>query len=128
MFLTSFETILLGYITTPVILACIKNLSKVVNFCIAVLILKVEEKGKIFSILCFIISREKNTAETHKKICAVYGEGGMSDQMCQKWFVEFQAGDLSLGDAPQLGRAVEVDTDQVKILIEQSALYHLRDS
>lgn len=128
MSLTSFETILLGYIITPVIRVCIKNLSKSVDFCIAVLILKVEEKGKIFSILCCIISREKNTAETQKKICAVYGEGGVSDQTCQKWFVKFQAGDLSLGVAPQLGRAVEVDTDQVKTLIEQSALYHLRDS
>ena len=36
--------------------------------------------------------------------------------------------EISLGDAPQLGRAVEVDTDQVKTLIEQSALYHLRDN
>ena len=74
---------------------CIKNLSKLVNFCIAVLILKVEEKGKIFSILCFIISREGKTAETQKKICALYGEGGVSDQTCQKWFVKFQAGDLT---------------------------------
>ena len=23
-----------------------------------------------------------------KKICAVYGEGAVTDQMCQKWFVE----------------------------------------
>ena len=24
-----------------------------------------------------------------KKICAVYGEGAMTDQTCQKWFVKF---------------------------------------
>ena len=24
-----------------------------------------------------------------KKICAVYGEGAVTDQMCQKWFVKF---------------------------------------
>ena len=24
-----------------------------------------------------------------KKICAVYGEGAMTDEMCQKWFVKF---------------------------------------
>ena len=23
-----------------------------------------------------------------KKICAVYGEGAMTDQTCQKWFVK----------------------------------------
>ena len=24
-----------------------------------------------------------------KKICAVYGEGAVTDQTCQKWFVKF---------------------------------------
>ena len=24
-----------------------------------------------------------------KKICAVYGEGAVTDRMCQKWFVKF---------------------------------------
>ena len=24
-----------------------------------------------------------------KKICAVYGEGAVTDQMCQKWFAKF---------------------------------------
>ena len=28
-----------------------------------------------------------------KKICAVYGEGSMTDQTCQKWFAKFRAGD-----------------------------------
>ena len=31
-----------------------------------------------------------------KKICAVYGGGTVTDQMCQKWFVKFPAGDFSL--------------------------------
>ena len=40
----------------------------------------------------------------HKeKICAVYGEGAVTDQMCQKWFAKFHAGDFSLDDAPRLG-------------------------
>ena len=25
----------------------------------------------------------------HKKICAVYGEGAVSDQTCRKWFGKF---------------------------------------
>ena len=24
-----------------------------------------------------------------EKICAVYGEGAMTDRMCQKWFAKF---------------------------------------
>ena len=44
--------------------------------------------------------------KTHKKICAVYGEGVVTDQMCQKWFAKFHAVDFSLDDAPRLGTPV----------------------
>ena len=43
-----------------------------------------------------IISRKVKTIEMHKKICAVYGEGAVTDQTCQKWFADFRAGDFSL--------------------------------
>ena len=42
-----------------------------------------------------------------KNMCAVYGEGAVTDQICQKWFLKLRAGDLSLDDAPQSGRPVE---------------------
>ena len=38
-----------------------KKLHKTGEFCIAVLILKVEEKRNVFGILCFIISRKIKT-------------------------------------------------------------------
>ena len=41
-----------------------------------------------------------------KKICAVCGEGAVTDQMCQKWFVKFCAGDFLLDIASQSGRPV----------------------
>ena len=66
------------------------------NFCVAILILKTEESN-IFGILCFIIG--KNTTETQKEICAVYGEGAVMGRTCQKWFSKFCAGDFSLDDA-----------------------------
>ena len=37
-------------------------------------------------------------------ICAVYGEGTKTDQMCQKWFAKFYAGDFFLGYALRSGR------------------------
>ena len=45
----------------------------------------------IFGALCFIISRKVKTQlkMQKKKICAVYGEGAVTDQTCQKWFVKF---------------------------------------
>ena len=83
-----------------VISACIfKKLSKSVNFRVAILILKVEENN-IFSILCFISRRVK---AQKKKSFAVYGEGAVTDRMCQKWFSKFPARDFLLDDAPQSG-------------------------
>ena len=64
----------------------------------------------IFGILWFIISRKvKNATEMQKKICAVYREGAVADQICQKWLAKFHAEDFSLDDVPQSGRPVEVD-------------------
>ena len=90
------------------------------NFCVAILILKMEEKSNIFGTLSFIISRK---VETQKKICAVHGEGAVIDRKCKKWFSKFHAGDFSLDDAPWSGRLVEVDSDQIKTLIENSQRY-----
>ena len=53
---------------------------------------------------------------THtKKICAVYGEGAVTGQMCQK----FHARDFSLDDAPWLDRPVEVDSNQIEALMRK---------
>ena len=64
----------------------------------------------------YYFMKGKNTIDTHKKICAVYGEGAVTDQMCQKWFVKFRAGDFSLDDSPWSGRRTEVDSDKIKTL------------
>ena len=35
--------------------------------------------------MLYYFKKGKNTTETHtKKICAVYGEGAVTDRMCQK--------------------------------------------
>ena len=60
----------------------------------------------------------------------MYGEGAVTGQMCQKWFVKFCAGDFSLEDAPWPGRPVEVDSNQIKILIKNnkcSTMWELAD-
>ena len=53
----------------------------------------------------------------------MYGGGVMTDQMCQKWFEKFHATDFLLNDAPQSGGPVEVDSDQIKTLIESNKCY-----
>ena len=39
--------------------------------------------------MLYYFKKAKNTAEMQKGICAVCGEGAVTDQMCQKWFVKF---------------------------------------
>ena len=77
--------------------------------------------------MCFIISRKVRTQlkckKKKEKICAVYGDGAATDQTCQKWFVKFPAGDFLLDDAPQSGRPVEVDSNQIETLIKNNKCY-----
>ena len=51
-----------------------------------------------------------------KEICAVYGEGAVTDRACPKWFAKFRAGDLLLDNVPHSLRSAEVDSNQIKTL------------
>ena len=68
--------------------------------------------------MLYYFKKGKNATETQKKICAVYGDGAVTDQTCQKWFAEFRAGDFSLDGAPWSGRPAEVVSNQTETLIE----------
>ena len=78
-------------------------------------------------IMLYYFKKGRNATETQKKICAVYGEGAVTDRTCQKWFLKFRAGDFLLDHAPQLGRPVEVDSDQIETLIENNQHYTMRE-
>ena len=80
MSLTLLETILSYCITTVVVSMCIKkeNSSKLVNFRVVILILKVEEnKQHFWNVMLYYFKKGKNATETQKKICAVYGESAV---------------------------------------------------
>ena len=82
--LTSFETVLLDCIVRAVISVGIKkkNSSKLVNFCVAILILKMEGKKQHFwHFMLYYFMKDKKATETQEQTCAVCGEGGMTDQM-----------------------------------------------
>ena len=62
----------------------------------------IEEGRKDATFLAYyalLFQESEKATETQKKICAVYGEGAVTDSTCQKWFVKFCAGDFSLDDA-----------------------------
>ena len=46
--------------------------------------------------------------------------------MCQKWYTKFRARDFLLDSAPWSGRPVEVDSDQIETLIENSECYTMK--
>ena len=103
-----------------VVSVCIKkNLSKLVNFCAAFLILKMEENKQHFSILLFIISKK---VRTQKKICAVC-EKVLWLIKCVKSHLKFCSGGFLLDNVPRSGRPVEVDTDQITTLNENNQCY-----
>ena len=82
-----------------------------------------ENKQHFQHIVLYYFKKGKNLSEMQKDI-AVYGEGAVIDQMCQKWFVKFCAGDFLLDDdAPRSGRPVEVDINEIKTLIENDQHY-----
>ena len=80
-------------------------------------------------IMLYYFTKGKNATEMQRKMCAVHGEGAVTDRTCQKWFVRFHAGDFSLDDAPWSGRPFEVDSDQIKTLDDYNQmLYYMGDS
>ena len=40
-------------------------------------------------IMLYYFRKGKNATETQRKIYAIYGEGSVTDQTCQKWYVKF---------------------------------------
>ena len=54
--------------------------SKLVDFCVAILIWKMEENTQQFShIVLYYFKRSENAIEIQKKICEVYGKGAVTD-------------------------------------------------
>ena len=67
MSLTSFETILLDCIVT-IVITYLKNTSKLVNFYVAILILKIEQNMQHFwHIMLYYFKKDKNATEMQKK-------------------------------------------------------------
>ena len=61
--------------------------------------------------MLYYFKKGKNATEMQKKICAVYGEGPVTDWMCQKGFMKFCTRDFLLEDAPVV--------DQLKLMTMQ---------
>ena len=71
---------------TAVIIGCVLKKSKLVSFCVAIFILKIEENMQLFAYNALLFQKGKNATEMQKKkkIFAVYGEGAVADYTSQK--------------------------------------------
>ena len=67
-----------------------------------------ENRQHFWYIMLYYFKKGKNATEMQIKICAVCGEGAVTDWTYQKWFVKFRVGDFSLNNAPQSGRPIKV--------------------
>ena len=112
---------LLHWIVTSVILVCIlkKHLSKLVNFCVTILILKMKESTHFQHVMLYYFKKGKNTTETQNKICA-----GMEKVL--GLIEHVQSGlrslvlELSRWTMLQSGRPAAVDSDQIETFIENN--------
>ena len=100
----------------------LKKKSKL-NFCVAILILKVKEKTNIFGMLRFISRKGKNW--NAKKVCAVFGEDAENE--CVRSGLQSYVLEISVGRCFMVRWPVEVDSDQIKTLIENSQCYSTWD-
>ena len=73
--------------------------------------------------MLYYFKKGKNATEMQKRICAVYREGVVTDQTCHKWSAKFHEGNFLLDDAPWSNRPVEIDSYQIKILVEKNQCY-----
>ena len=48
-----------------------------------------EDMQRFRHIMLYYFKKGKNITETQKKMCAVCGEGAVTDRTCQKWFWSF---------------------------------------
>ena len=92
------------------------------NFCVAILILKMEgKKQHIWHIMLYYFKKGKNATEAHtKNICAVYEEVVVTEWIRQKRVVKFHARTFSLHPFIWLDRSVEVNSDEIKTLTENN--------
>ncbi|KAL1139196.1 hypothetical protein AAG570_009255 [Ranatra chinensis] len=78
------------------------------------------------NLVLFYFKKGKKAAETCRKICAVYGEDAVTERVCQKWFSRFRSGNFSVQDAPRSGRPTEINSDEVKEMVDTNPRYTTR--
>ncbi|KAL1122903.1 hypothetical protein AAG570_003228 [Ranatra chinensis] len=73
-----------------------------------------------------IFLKGKKAAETCRKICDVYEKDAAAERVCHKWFSRFRSGNFSVQDAPRSCRPTEINSDEVKEMVDTNPRYTTR--
>ena len=77
-----------------------------------------DQKLHFRHIMLYEFRRGSTAAAVARNICAVYGDGAVSDSTCRSWFAKFRSGDTTLTDAPHTGRQVDFDDEALQALLK----------
>ena len=99
------------------------------NFCVAILILKMEENMQhSWHIMLYYFKEGTNATEMQKEMFLQFMEKGPWLIECvKKWSEKFCAGDVLLDDASRSDRPVNIDSDQYETLIENNQCYTMQE-
>jgi len=57
----------------------------------------------------------------------VYGKDAVSLSSCQRWVEKFRSGNLSVNNSSRTGRPTDIETDKIKVLLDENLYLKARD-
>lgn len=77
-----------------------------------------ELSAKLHYILQFYFDKGANVAQTHKEICAIYGQDTLSKATIKRWFSRFRFGNFDVQNASRSGQSITEKVDDILIKVE----------
>jgi histone-lysine N-methyltransferase SETMAR len=77
-------------------------------------------KTHIRHCLLFEYQLGHSAADAHRNLCQAVGQEAPSQQTCHNWFARFKDGDCSLEDHPRSGRPSEINSEELRRMIEDN--------
>ena len=64
--------------------------------------------------------QENGVAETARKICSIYGQDIITNQLARNWFTKFRSGDLTFENKPKPEHSLDIDEDALRTFIKNN--------
>ncbi|EZA54473.1 Histone-lysine N-methyltransferase SETMAR, partial [Ooceraea biroi] len=71
----------------------------------------------------YVIKKGKNTVQTTKDICVVYGSNAVAERIVQKWFARFKRVDFNIENEQRSDRPSTENDNQIAALIKSNPHY-----